>query len=112
MLDRLREKPKLYRYLDAAQLVKHALGLATQSRRQNKRAVLVYLFAEPHALDGRPISPTHHDAHRDEIADFSDTVGDSEVEFHAASYGEWLETWPADCAEHALAVQGRYLSRD
>lgn len=110
MLDQLRDKPTLYRFLDAAQLVKHALGLATQSRRQGKRAILLYLFAEPDAIEGRSISSVHHDAHRGEIADFAQAVISGEVGFHAKSYAEWLATWPINCGEHAVALQQRFLT--
>lgn len=110
MLDQLRNQPTRYRYLDAAQLVKHALGLATQSRRQGKRAILLYLFAEPRALAGRSISPVHHDAHRDEIADFAETVAGGEVAFRAKSYTEWFDTWPPECGDHAVALTNQFLS--
>lgn len=47
MRDVLRAEPKRYRYVDAAQLVKHAFGLVTEGRRKGKEPVLLYLFAEP-----------------------------------------------------------------
>lgn len=110
MLDLLRKEPSRYRYLDAAQLIKHALGLATQSRRKGKQGLLFYLFAEPQMLEGRSIGSIHHVAHRAEIADFNEAVKGSEVEFRSASYFEWLETWPAACGDHALALRRRFLS--
>jgi len=109
MLDLLQKEPRRYRYLDAAQLIRHALGLATQSRRQGKQGLLFYLFAEPEMLDGRSIGSIHHDTHRDEIADFNEAVKGSEVAFRSASYFEWLETWPAECSDHALALKRRFL---
>lgn len=109
MIDQLRQFPTRYHFLDAAQLVKHALGLATQGRAHGKRPILLYLFAEPAILDGRPIDPVSHDAHRDEIADFSDAVADAEVAFQALSYSDWVETWTARCAAHGLAVRQRFL---
>jgi hypothetical protein len=41
-----------FRKLDAVQLVKHAFGIATQSRRLGKRGVLVYLHAQPDRWPG------------------------------------------------------------
>ncbi|MCE2841482.1 MAG: hypothetical protein LW689_01540, partial [Novosphingobium sp.] len=67
MRDRLKASPRMFVHLDAAQLVKHALGLATQARKAGKSAVLQYLFAEPASLDGKIISQTSHRLHREEI---------------------------------------------
>ncbi|MCU0946696.1 MAG: hypothetical protein MUF47_00375 [Porphyrobacter sp.] len=47
MRDLLRAEPRRYKHLDAAQLVKHALGLATEGNRSGLSPVLVYLYAEP-----------------------------------------------------------------
>ena len=51
MYQQLKRAPDLFNYLDAAQLVRHYLGLKTQAApggvHAGKRAVLVYLFWEP-----------------------------------------------------------------
>lgn len=111
MRDRLREDPKSFRYLDAAQLVKHAFGLVTDSARKQKRAMLVYLFAEPSELAGRPLSAETLSAHRREVAEFASAVEDSAVAFRASSYREWLATWAEaspETAQHAAAISSRF----
>ena len=54
--DRLRSGEDEFKFLDAAQLIKHAFGLVTEAKRQTKRPHLFYLFAEPAALGGKPIA--------------------------------------------------------
>jgi hypothetical protein len=77
----------LYASLDAVQLVKHALGLATQARKRRKRAILVYLHAEPEARpDGRPITAEKIVSHRHERDRFAAAVADDYVAFHVTDY--------------------------
>ncbi len=111
MRDHLRGHPGCYRHLDAAQLVKTAFGLVTQSRRDSRPAALVYLFAEPDSLHGRPIPAADKATHRKEIAHFAAAVSQGAVAFHAIGYREWLDTWPAsppDLAGHRTALLRRY----
>jgi hypothetical protein len=83
-----------FRFLDAAQLVKHAFGLRTQAVREGRRPVLVYLFAEPRAFpSGREIADADLKAHRAEIAAFVDLVAPSEVLFIGLSYRELVSYW-------------------
>lgn len=97
-----------FRFLDAVQLVKHAFGLVTEGRRVGKRPVLLYLFAEPAELAGKPIPQTSIDAHREEISEFARSVSGAEVQFAACSYREWLGTWSDAPASHGLAVLNRF----
>ncbi len=108
MRDRLKASPRLYVHLDAAQLVKHALGLATQARKAGKKAILHYLFAEPTSLDGKAITEASHARHRDEVAHFGAALAGASVAFSACSYREWLGGWPEDCATHGQAVLTRF----
>jgi len=100
-------------FLDAAQLVKHAFGLRTQAQATDRRAVLCYLYAEPHAYpDGRPVSRAAIDGHRAELATFSAEVSDAlaEVAFCSLSYADLMEHWshsPA-LADHAVAMAARF----
>jgi hypothetical protein len=55
MRDALRAGDETFEYMDAAQLVKHAFGLVTDGKRKSKSPILVYLFAEPKSLNGKPI---------------------------------------------------------
>lgn len=110
MRDALRSGSERFTYLDAAQLVKHAFGLVTDAGRKRKSPVLVYLFAEPSMLQGRPLDPGDFSEHRAEIARFARAVADAEVGFLAVSYREWLGTWPTNGAisEHAAAIVERF----
>ncbi|WP_396594861.1 PGN_0703 family putative restriction endonuclease [Brevundimonas sp. R86498] len=111
MRDRLRKVPNAFRYLDAAQLVKHAFGLVTDGARKQKPATLVYLFAEPSQLAGRPIPPETLEEHRREVAEFEAAVAGAGVVFHALSYRTWLDSWSStspEIASHADAVLARF----
>ncbi len=101
MRDSLRAQPMKFRHLDAAQLVKHALGLKAEARRHSKAAQLVYLYAEPRERNGTAISPEAHGRHRDEIAGFAAAVQGADVGFAACSYREWLAGWTGEVAGHA-----------
>jgi len=106
--DDLRSGRVTFKYLDATQLVKHALGLLAEGRRTGKRPILVYLFAEPTELAGRTIPATVLAAHRAEVQSFAERVADSEVTFHFASYRSWLDSWSSEIIE--LSDHGERLS--
>jgi hypothetical protein len=108
--DALRAGLIKYERLDAAQLVKHAFGLTTQARRAGLRPILVYLFAEPTMLAGRPLRDDVKAQHRQEITDFTARVAGADVAFHASSYREWLGSWaePAEVVEHGRRVLERF----
>jgi hypothetical protein len=108
MRDDLRSGARQFRFLDAGQLVKHALGLITEARRHKKEPVLLYLFAEPASRGRAPISTDDLEAHRREITDFADAVSGSAVRFAANSYGEWLASWPLANAAHRRAIMERF----
>ena len=115
--DLLRADPSRYAFLDAAQLVKHALALLTEARerRRGLRPVLVYVYAEPSAWprSGRPIEARDKTTlHEDEIAQFADLVAGDAVEFAACSYRRLLSAWQHQSVDalrkHANAVMARY----
>jgi hypothetical protein len=108
MRDDLRSGAIRFRFLDAAQLVKHAFGIVTEARRLSKKPVLLYLFAEPAKRGLVPISAEDLLAHRREIAAFAGAVSGSAVRFASNSYGEWLARWPAANIAHGQAVVGRF----
>ena len=104
---RLHETPAAYRWLDAAQLIKHAFGLArTYSGRPS---VLLYLFWE--SANAGKFSVFQE--HRREIAEFDDRVQGSSPGFAAMSYNELWSEWadadpPAWLAEHLARLRARY----
>jgi hypothetical protein len=107
--DILKDNPHAFKYLDAAQLVKHAFGLRTAGESRHKRALLYYVYAEPRAWPGRRvISPEDHRAHREELERFAILVADDEVSFRWSSYSELLILWSASnraaVREHAEAI--------
>lgn len=111
MRDRLRSGTELFRYLDAAQLVKHAFGLVTDGARKGKRPVLVYLYAEPAARNGQPIDRAAFASHRREIGRFAEAVRGAAVAFESISYREWIASWAgcvAEVAEHGTALLRRF----
>lgn len=117
--DRLRKDGRLYDFIDAAQLVKHAFALRTESHRcgsQRRRLVpiLFYLYAEPRSwpTSGKPIRNADRAGHREEIADFVGAVEGDEVGFVSCWYSTLLDGWirrgSGRIRVHARAVRSRY----
>ena len=86
---RLRDCPEHYAWLDAAQLIKHAFGLARSF--PDRPVTLLYLFWEPANPDARPAFA----AHRAEIEEFRARVAGSSPAFEAMSYSELWRFWQA-----------------
>lgn len=115
--DGLRSRHSDFSRFDAPQLVKHAFGLRTavhrDGRHNGKRAILVYLYAEPGRWpDGRLVPPADIEAHRSEIERFRASVDGDEVGFYALSYKTLLVTWSKSpdkvTRDHAAAIGQRY----
>lgn len=109
-LEALKRKPRHFRFLDAAQLIKHGLGIERTAARQSLLPVLVYIFAEPAELAGKPISPSDIRSHRAEAAEFAEMIGAGPVRFAAFSYRDWLDAWPGAPAlsAHRAAIMDRF----
>jgi hypothetical protein len=112
--DLLRDSPRRFAHLDAAQLVKHALGLRTVARRQNRQPVLIYLYAEPPSTPaGTQVSDTAIEQHRREITEFDAHVAGDEVLFRAISYAELISLWrtsgTAAVQRHAGALDEKFF---
>jgi hypothetical protein len=104
---RLVEDPHRYRHLDAAQLVKHYLGL----RRcfDDREVTLAYLYWEP-ANASELASCSIHAA---ELAELRKRVGDPAVRFVGMSYRELWDHWadaerPRWLRDHVAALRRRY----
>jgi hypothetical protein len=108
MRDALRDGLATFEHLDAAQLVKHAFGLVTESGRTGRSPVLLYLFAEPSTRGGRTIRPEMLTRHRAEINTFGEAVEGAAVRFAACSYREWLAEWHGEARHHAEALLARF----
>jgi Restriction Endonuclease associating with ARP len=107
-MQRLAKEPEQYRWVDAAQLVKHAFGLAYTF--PDKPITLLYLFWEPSNADAHPIFAEH----RSEIAHFAASIGsDRRPQFVAMSYPELWRFWdtlsqPDWLADHVARLRARY----
>jgi hypothetical protein len=113
--DGLKHRPQLFRYLNAAQLVKHAFGLRTQALKKDKKPVLAYLYAEPKTWPGsagKAISPEARAEHAEEVRCFARLVAGGEVRFLHFSYDELLRTFDAsplqDVRDHASRLRARF----
>jgi hypothetical protein len=104
-----------YRYLDAAQLVKHAFGIANIDRLEGtplRPAKLVYVYWEPENASDVPECL----AHRAELSRFTEVVAGGYPSFASISYPElWLE-WedraePDWLRRHVGALRRRYSVR-
>lgn len=101
----LRDAPRQFRHIDAAQLVKHALGLASEARRmgEGKAPILVYLHAEPESVDQAAII-----RHRVEAASLAAMVQGAWVRLVVCRWRDWLEAWQGPVQGHAQAVLSRF----
>ena len=114
--DTLRANGRLYEFLDAAQLVKHAFALRTEVHRRGGKLtpILFYLYAEPAVWpkDGRLVDKNDKAKHREEIARFARDVAGDEVIFVSCSYRRLLENWARHkdrgIRAHAAAVTRRF----
>ncbi len=104
LLESLKTGPK--QYLDAAQLVRHYLGLRNRPECQGKRVILLYLFWEPENWADFP----EYRQHRAEISAFYDRVKDSAVEFTWLPYADLWRMWDAlgFASDHVRELRRRY----
>jgi len=93
-------------HLDAAQLIKHYLGLANLDSVGDKQLYLVYLFWEPENARQFPVCQQN----RKEIRAFSRRSLDSSVTFITLSYLQLWNRWARKNIrpQHRRAVEKRY----
>jgi hypothetical protein len=103
----LRDDPERYRFLDAAQLIKHQLGLLHTF--PGRRLTLIYLYWTPANAD--ELAPCRQ--HEEEARAFAQRVdGDDRVRFLPMTYRTLWEQWVSRggaLADHANELMGRYL---
>lgn len=104
---RLIAEPRTYRWLDAAQLIKHAFGLAHTFT--GRPTTLLYLFWEPSNPDTHAVFAQH----QAEVSSFAARVEDRAVRFAAMSYPELWRSWrsatpPRWLSEHLDRLAARY----
>ena len=105
----LLDDPSKFTHLDAAQLVKHYLGIRNTFQDCRVTKVLVYLFWEPTNADDFP----EFRQHRREVELFSRAVEGSEIRFVALSYSQLWQNWSTesgwdDMLAHIEALRQRY----
>lgn len=105
----LKGDPRLFKFLDAAQLVKHYLGMRNTLGSVKAEQMLVYVFWEP-ANSG---DIEEYRRHRKEVACFSEAMRNSQIKFVARSYrqlwAEWRDTstW-SGMKSHLSNLEERY----
>jgi restriction endonuclease-like protein len=97
-MERFIEDPHAYCWLDAAQLVKHAFGLAHTFR--DRPATLLYLFWEPSNSEAYPIFAEH----RAEVKRFAASLIGAEPRFASISYPELWTLWDMEPSPDWLSV--------
>jgi len=106
VMRRLLEDGSRFRFLNAAQLIKHALGLSV--RYGESKVVLCYLFWEPMNRD----SYREFDLHREEIRQFASLVEGCSVNFFSCTYSDLWREWASHdvvwLRQHAHNLMERY----
>lgn len=97
-----------YRFLDAAQLIKHAFGLANPQNPNPEKVTLLYIYWEP--LDAG-LSPLFAE-HRAEVAAFAERVAGGTPAFESMGYAELWDGWAASnkttLIVHVRRLRARY----
>ncbi len=93
-------------HLGVEQLVKHTLALAARPAEERH---LVYIYWEPSNAEAHPEVL----AHRAEVAELVDRVGDATPQLHVRTYGEQFEQWsamttPEWLEQHVAELRARY----
>ena len=98
----LDKKTNLYDYLDAAQLVKHYLGLRQKFKKE--RVSLVYLYWEPTNAKKFKI----YQKHSNEINELVQQLSGADIPLLAISYSELWKEMEASNPEHVARLRERY----
>lgn len=112
MYTSLTRHPKRFECLDAAQLVKHYLGLRYTFREYETIKVLMYLYWEPVNTDGIPL----YERHRQEVSLFAQEVEGNEIQFMPLSYQALWRNWSdtigwSGILDHINELRQRYEVR-
>jgi hypothetical protein len=107
LIDLLRHEPARFRHLDAAQLVKHALGLMRTPFVES--VTLFYLYWEPLNYNDFP----EFQLHRQEIASLQALLPDASPPLRTITYAEMWKGWRSTNKErwlstHVDRLQERY----
>lgn len=101
--ERLKQDPDRYRYLDAAQLIKHYIGL--KRNYGDKPVTFVYLYWRP--SNAAELAPCL--VHKAEIAEFSRRLKDPKIGFSSLSHPELWREWTGARQPTWLKNHGKLL---
>lgn len=101
-MKQLRTEPHRYKYLDAAQLIKHAFGLLRNFELRN--VLLVYLYWEPRNRDDWPQCREH----REEATTLAKKVAASCVQLIPLTYSQLWSEIGLFSPEHLVYLRTRY----
>jgi hypothetical protein len=107
--ERLKEAPDEFQCFDAAQIVKHYLGL--KSVFAEREVTLLYLYWEPPDHEAHRLFAQH----REEVASFAQDLADPAVTFASLTYAELWDAWskqdqPDWLQDHVGLLTRRYLA--
>jgi hypothetical protein len=105
--EQLQRNPDYYAFFNAAQIIKHYLGLRADidGRIAGRDVTLLYLYWEP--SDAHKYALFGH--HRAAVSAFSSGLQDETVRFQAMSYPELWNQWCANAlTTHVEQLAGRY----
>jgi hypothetical protein len=107
--EQLRQDPDCYAFFNAAQIVKHYLGLKSNLDGQvtGREVTLLYLYWEPSDAKEHALFAYHRAA----ISAFSEGLRDEHIRFQAMSYPELWDLWLSEGQpiEHLNELHTRYL---
>jgi len=98
----LKKQQDNYTHLDAAQLVKHYLGL--RQTPNEKSVILVYLYWEP--MNAKDISI--YQKHTEEIKDLKERLSGADTPLLSISYPELWREMEASNPDHVARLRARY----
>jgi hypothetical protein len=101
----LKHQPDRFKYLDAAQLVKHYLGMRHTLADIMTPKVLLYAYWEPANAD----EIAAYGDHRDEVEQFRERVRGSQIKFMARPYQALWAEWSNPSSRAQLAVHISHL---
>jgi len=100
----LKNQNDFYGHLDAAQLVKHYLGLRQEQEFNKKSVILVYLYWEPSDAKDIPI----YQKHTEKIKDLKERLSGADIPLLAISYPELWKEMGSSNPEHVARLRERY----
>jgi hypothetical protein len=107
--EELRRNPDYYAFFNAAQIIKHYLGLKADLERTiaGRSVTLLYLYWEPSDAREHALFADHRAA----VSAFGEGLQDESVRFESASYPELWKRWVADMPSnaHLRELYGRYV---